>query len=93
MDITQITPILLILGTVLTYIGFGAFPPRIYTEKNIQERANLLAAQPRLWILTQSLVILGGITSVAGSIFLISLFRETQATLLASLAAVGFVCG
>jgi len=47
MDVVQMTTSLLILGTLLTYIGFGTFPPRIYTEKNMQERLGLLAAQPR----------------------------------------------
>src|SRR4030067_698589 len=93
MNIIQITALLLILGTVLTYTGFGAFPPRIYTEKNIQEKLNLLAAHPRLWILTQTLVILGGIASVAGSIFLIPLMGDSQGALLARIGVVGFGLG
>ena len=93
MNTTQITSLLLILGTMLTYTGFGAFPPRIYTEKNIQEKLNLLAAQPRRWILTQTLVILGGLTSVAGSISLIPLFRGSQGALLAIIGAVAFAFG
>ena len=93
MDIIQITALLLILGTVLIYTGFGAFPPRIYTEKNIQEKSNLLAALPRRWILCQSLVILGGIVSVAGSVFLIPLFGESLGALPARIGVVGFVLG
>jgi hypothetical protein len=93
MNIYQITALLLILGSTLTNAGFGAFPWRIYTEKNIQEKLNLLAAQPRRWILTQTLVILGGLTSVAGSISLIPLFRGSQGALLAIIGAVAFAFG
>jgi hypothetical protein len=93
MVITQITALLFILGTALIYTGFGAFPPRIYTEKNVQERLNLLAAHPRRWILCQLFVILGGITTVAGSIFLIPLFRESLGALLVRLGVLGFVLG
>lgn len=93
MDITQITAFLLILGTVLIYTGFAAFPPRIYTESNAQEKMNLLAAQPRRWILSQSLVILGGITAMAGSIFLIPLFSESHGALLAWIGVLAFVLG
>lgn len=91
MDIIQIIASLLILGSTLTNAGFGAFPWRIYTEKNIQEKLNLLAAHPRRWILTQMLVILGGVTSVSGSIFFIPLFGESQGALLAKIGAAGFV--
>lgn len=93
MDITQITALLLILGTGLTYTGFGAFPPRIYTEKNVEEKLNLLAALPQRWILCQWLVILGGVVAVAGSIFLIPLFREGQGALPAIFGGVGFGLG
>jgi len=93
MDNIQITALLLILGTGLIYTGFGAFPPRIYTEQNVQEKLNLLAAQPRRWILSQSFVIMGGIAAMAGSVFLISLFRESQTALLVRISVVGFVFG
>jgi uncharacterized protein involved in exopolysaccharide biosynthesis len=93
MDTTQTSAMLLILGTALTYTGFGAFPPRIYTEKNVQEKLNLLAALPRRWILCQGLVILGGVAAVAGSIFLIPLFSESQVALLVRIGVVGFVLG
>ena len=93
MDNIQITALLLILGTGLIYTGFGAFPPRIYTEQNVQEKLNLLAAHPRRWILSQSFVIMGGIATIAGSIFLISLFRESQDALLVRISVVGFVFG
>jgi hypothetical protein len=93
MDIIQITASLLILGTFLIYTGFGAFPPRIYTEKNTQEKLNLLAAQPRRWVLCQSLVILGGITNVVGAIFLLPLFREYGGALLVVIGVVVFLLG
>ena len=93
MENNQITSLLLILGTVLIYTGFGAFPPRIYTEKNVQEKLNMLAAQPRRWILSQSFVIMGGIATVAGSIVLPTLFRESLVALLAKIGVVGFVLG
>src|SRR3989304_537456 len=93
MNIIQITALLLILGTVLTYTGFGAFPPRIYTEKNIQKKLNLLAAHPRLWILTQTLVILGGIASRAGSIFPLSFLGGSQGALLAGIGVGGVGVG
>ena len=93
MDIIQITALLLILGTVLIYTGFGSFPPRIYTSQNNQEKLNLLAAQPRRWILSQSIVILGGIIAVAGSTLLMRIFGEGQIALLARLSGIGFVFG
>lgn len=93
MDKTQIASFLLILGTILTYIGFGIFPPRIYTSKNIQERLDLLTAMPIRWIISQSFVIFGGFVTVAGSIFLISYFRGSQEFLFASIGAFGFVLG
>jgi len=93
MDVVQMTASLLILGTLLTYTGFGAFPPRIYTEKNTQEKLGLLAAQPRRWILSQSFVILGAIAAMAGSIDLVLFFRGGPGALPAGIAAVGFVGG
>lgn len=90
---SQIPALLFILGTLLIYTGFGAFPPRIYTERNIQEKLKLLEAQPRRWIFCQSLVILGGIATMAGSIFLIPLFNDSQAALLAKIGAGGLVLG
>jgi hypothetical protein len=93
MDIIQIAALLLILGTLLIYTGFGAFPPRIYTEKNTQEKLNLLSAQPRRWVLCQSLVILGGIATVAGAIFLLPLFRESQGVLLVRIGVMVFLLG
>ena len=93
MDTSQITSVLLILGTMLIYIGFGAFPWRIYTEKSVQEKLNLLAAHPRLWIVTQSFVILGGLTVLAGTILLIPVMRGNPGTLLTTIGAVGFIVG
>jgi hypothetical protein len=93
MDITQITALVLIVGTGLIYIGFGAFPWRIYTEESVQAKLDLLAAQPRLWFLTQTLVLLGSIVSAAGSICLIPLFSESRGDLLSMVGAVGFVLG
>lgn len=93
MDITLITAFLLILGSTLTNAGFGAFPWRIYTEKDVQEKLNLLAAHPRLWILTQTFVLLGAIASVAGSIFLIPFLGEGLGTLLVKIGVLGFGLG
>jgi hypothetical protein len=93
MDAFKITSVLLILGTLLIYIGFGAFPWRIYTEKSVQEKLNLLAAHPRLWIVTQSFVILGGLTVLAGTILLIPVMRGTPGALLTTIGVVGFIVG
>jgi len=93
MDIILVTGIFLILGTVLTYGGFGSFPPIIYTGKNMQEKLNLLAAQPRRWTLSQYLVIFGGLVSVAGTILLVFLFRGSQGFLPAIIGTAGFFLG
>jgi hypothetical protein len=93
MDISQVAALLLILGTGLIYTGFGAFPPRIYTEKDIQQKLDLLASHPRRWILCQSLVISGGIASMAGAIMLIPLFGKSQGALLVGIGVIGFVFG
>jgi hypothetical protein len=93
MEINQITAFLLILGTVLIYIGFGAFPPRIYTEKDVQVKLNLLNAHPRLWILCQSLVIIGSIVTLVGLIILIPLFKDNQAILFIWIGVTGFILG
>ena len=79
---------------MLTYIGFGAFPASIYTDNNIQEKLNLLAALPRRWVLCQGLsIILGGIATMVGSIFLIPLFNDSQGALLVGIGALGLVVG
>jgi hypothetical protein len=93
MNIIMITAILLILGTVLAATGFGTFPPIIYTGNNVQEKLDLLAAQPRRWVLSQLIVILGGLVSVAGSVFLVLQFRESQGILPAWVSAAGFILG
>jgi hypothetical protein len=93
MENIQITALVLILGTVLTATGFGIFPSQIYTEKNHLVKLNLLASKPQRWTLSQFVVILGSITTVAGSIFLIPLFRESQSAILVRLGVVGFVLG
>lgn len=93
MDFIQITALLLILGTVLIYTGFGVSPWGIYTEENIQAKFKLLEEQPGRWFVGQSLVILGGIVSVAGLLDLIPIFRESRGALLASMAGVGFILG
>jgi hypothetical protein len=93
MNIIQITAFLFILGNILIGTGFGAFPSLIYTGKNVQEKLDLLAAQPRRWVLSQLLVILGGLVLVAGSVFLVLLFRESPGILPAGMGAAGFVLG
>jgi len=93
MENTQITALLLILGTALTATGFGIFPSQIYTEKSNQVKLSLLASKPQRWILSQLVVILGGITTVAGSIFLFLLFSERQSALLLGIGLVGFALG
>lgn len=93
MNTIQTTALTLILGTVLIYTGFGAFPPRIYTEKSVREKLNLLAAWPRRWILSQSFVVLGAITQAAGSILLALVFSGSQGALAAKIGAVAFVFG
>ncbi len=91
MNIIQITAFLLILGNILIGTGFGAFPSLIYTGKNVQAKLDLLAAQPRRWVLSQLLVILGGLVLVAGSVSLVLLFRDSPGILPAGLGAVAFV--
>ncbi len=93
MNITQITASLVTLGNLLIIAGFGAFPSLIYTGKNIQEKLDLLTAQPRRWVLSQLLLILGVLTLVAGTVFLSLLFRESQGILPAGIGALGFVFG
>jgi len=93
MNIIQITALLLILGTALTTTGFGIFPSQIYTEKSNQVKLSLLASKPQRWILSQLVVVLGSITTVAGSIFLFLSFRESQGALPAGIGLVGFVLG
>ncbi|MGB3714810.1 MAG: hypothetical protein WA996_10310 [Candidatus Promineifilaceae bacterium] len=90
---TRTTALLFILGTGLIYIGFGAFPPRIYTERNVQAKLKLLAEQPRLWRVAQSFVILGGIVAAVASIFLPSVFSGTQAARPATIGAAVFAVG
>jgi hypothetical protein len=93
MNIIHISAFLLILGDMLIVAGFGAFPSLIYTGKNVQEKLDLLTAMPRRWILSQLLVILGGLFLVAGSFFLILLFLGSQGILPAGIGALGFVFG
>ena len=93
MDITQITALLFILGNMLIVFGFGAFPSLIYTGKNVHEKLTLLIAFPRRWVFSQLLVILGGLVLVAGSVFLVILFKESQGILPAGIGAMGFVLG
>ncbi len=93
MNIIQITAFLLILGNVFIGIGFGGFPSLIYTGKDVQEKLNILAAKPRRWILSQLSLILGCLVVMAGSVFLVLLFRESQCILPAGIGAAGFVLG
>jgi hypothetical protein len=93
MDNNQIAAFLLILGTALTATGFGIFPSQIYTEKSHQVKLGLLASNPQRWRLSQWVVILGGITTVSGSIFLFRLFSGHQGALLPGIGLVGFVLG
>jgi hypothetical protein len=93
MNILQITAFLLIFGNMLIVTGFGTFPYIIYIGNDVQEKLDLLTAQPQRWILSQLLVISGGIFFVAGSVFLFLLFRESQGFLPAGIGVVGFVLG
>jgi len=93
MNSIQITALLLILGTLLAATGFGTFPSIIYTSTNVQEKSALLTAQPRRWVLSQLMVILGALVSVIGSIFLVLLFRESQGMIPAVISAAGFTLG
>lgn len=93
MDNNQITTLLLIIGNMLIVTGFGAFPSRIYTGKNVQEKLDLLTAHPRRWVLSQWLLILGVLTLVAGTVFLSLLLRESQGILPALIGVIGFVFG
>lgn len=92
-DAIRISAVLLILGTLLTYTGFGIFPWRIYTERDTEQRLNLLAEWPQRWKLAQSFVVLGAMTSMAGSVFLVPLFSGSPGFMLAAIAAAGFVVG
>jgi hypothetical protein len=93
LDNTQITALLLVLGTMLIYTGFGVSPWGIYTEQNIQAKLKLLEAQPGRWFVGQAIVILGGIIAVTGFLYLIPIFRDSRGALLALMAGVGFVLG
>ena len=93
MNIILITALLLILGTVLAATGFGTFPAVIYTGSDVQEKLDLLTAQPRRWVLSQLFVILGGLISMAGSVFLVLQFRETRGILPAGISALAFILG
>jgi len=93
MDITQISALLLILGTTLIYTGFGVSPWGIYTEQNIQAKSKLLEAQRGRWFVGQAIVIFGGMVAVAGLLYLIPIFRDSQGALLAVMAGVAFVLG
>lgn len=93
MDFMQSSPLLLVLGTVLIYSGFGVSPWGIYTEQNIQVKLKLLDAQPGRWFVGQMFVIVGGMVAVAGLLSLIPNFRESPGTLLALAGGVAFVLG
>jgi hypothetical protein len=93
MNIIQITAFLFLLGIVLLIPGFGAIPPILYTGKDIQQKLNLLAAMPGRWILSQSLVILASLVSMAASVSMILLFRESQVILLAVIGTIAFFLG
>lgn len=93
MEIVQITAFLLILGNVFIVAGFGSFPALIYTGNNVQEKLGLLAAQPRRWFLSQLFIVLGVLVLMAGSVFHVLLFRESQGNIPASIGALGFVLG
>ena len=93
MEANQITSLVLIIGTVCIATGFGAFPARIYTATNVQEKLDLLAAQPRRWVFSQFLVILGSLIVAAGSFFLVRLFSMSPAILPAGFGGLGFLVG
>jgi hypothetical protein len=93
MNSLLISSYLFFLGTVLITFGFGLFPRQIYTSSDIQERSHLLAAMPQRWVLSQSVVILGGLTTMVGSIFLIPHFNGSPGFLLAVLGVLGYVAG
>jgi hypothetical protein len=93
MDTFPLSALLLILGPTLAAIGFGAFPTRIYTSRDVQEKTNLLAAMPLRWFLCQVFVILGGTTIVAGSIYLIQFFLGSPGAPLAWIAAACYLFG
>lgn len=93
MNMIQVTALLLILGTTLTTIGFGIFPSQIFTEKSKQIKLNLLALKPKRWILAQSVVLLGAVTTVVGAIFLFLSFRDSGNVLLFGIGLAAFVFG
>lgn len=93
MNITLIAAFLLMLGTIMSAAGFGSFPPVIYTGRNVQEKLDILAAQPCRWIFSQVLVILGSLIAMGGSVFLVILFRDSRAFIPAGISAVLFILG
>lgn len=93
MIITQFTALLLIVGSVITAVGFGTFPSQIYTEKSKQVKMILLESKPQRWVVSQAIVILGGIITVAGSIFLFLSFRESHGALPLGTVMAGIVLG
>ena len=93
MQTNTISLILLILGPLLTGIGFGGMPARVYTEKDIEKRSALMAAMTRRWVICQAFVILGCAITVVGMFFLAGSFRAYPATLLSLIGAVSLAIG
>jgi hypothetical protein len=87
------TGIVLISGTVLTYLGFGIFPSRIYTVRDTAIRLELVQKYPRRWSISQIGVILGAIVSAIGFLMLAPLFKGTDAESLILIGVVAFLLG
>ena len=81
------------MGPLLSGVGFGALPTRVYTEKDIEKRSALMAALTRRWVICQAFVILGCSITVGGMFFLAGAFRTYPATWLSMVGALSFAVG
>jgi len=88
MELSSLAGLALISGTIIVYVGFGSFPSRIYTESNVAVKEGLIESDPRRWRISQALVALGSMVSVAG-LALVTVLMQGLAG--AALAWVGLV--
>ncbi len=66
MNIESLAGLVLIVGTIIVYVGFSIFPSRIYTATDLDLKVSLVDKYPGRWTLSQSMVILGSTVSVIG---------------------------
>ncbi|MFN2222282.1 MAG: hypothetical protein ACK2UH_07000, partial [Candidatus Promineifilaceae bacterium] len=93
MNQETVAGIALISGTALTYLGFGIFPSRIYTVRDIAIKLELVQTYPRRWSASQIGVILGAVASAIGFLLLAPLFQGTDGANLILFGVVAFLLG